>query len=187
MRKSTFALSTALACMAVFVAPSARSTEVLVAGSGTWGTLQDYENTPYSVSNENFSFSFDLPNPIATNPTTQATNFVYILNDVVVAATLSNVQFFSAGEGGFFSLDFADGHNIDLYNTTDVGSSLTLSIGSWSTFAAIDGGTVGTIGTGTVTISAASAVPEPTPLAMLGAGIVGFGVLRRRRTQFAVS
>ncbi|WP_143461200.1 hypothetical protein [Leptospirillum ferriphilum] len=49
---------------------------VLVDATGTWTSVEDTNLiSTYGGSGSNWSFSFDLPNPISTNPTTQATDF----------------------------------------------------------------------------------------------------------------
>jgi hypothetical protein len=193
MSKTTAAMSAALASMVVFTAPAARGAEDLVSFTGSWGIVSTV--TSYSVSNEAFSFSFDLPSPIANQTindsgfllyaTTQATNFVYNLNGSPIALILSQVAFWTTSEGGFFDLDFADGGSINLTGGPDVlgvlGSPLTLQAGIFSVpTIGVDGGfdeTPGHNGAGALTITSA---PEPASFALLGTALIGLRAVRRR-------
>jgi hypothetical protein len=86
------------------VAGDAAAGTVFFSGSGTWG--DSAPSTPYSAPDESWSFSFDLPNPIASNPTFQATDFVYDLNGSPVSTPLSSVKFFPVANAGLFDLNF---------------------------------------------------------------------------------
>lgn len=48
---------------------------VLVEGTGTWSSIENGLTSTYGNQGTNWTFSFDLPNPITANPTIQATNF----------------------------------------------------------------------------------------------------------------
>jgi hypothetical protein len=100
------------------VAGDAAAGTVFFSGSGTWG--DSAPSTPYSAPDESWSFSFDLPNPIASNPTFQATDFVYDLNGSPVSTPLSSVKFFPVANAGLFDLNFSDGGVVSFYGA-DVG------------------------------------------------------------------
>ena len=120
---------------AIGVAGHAVAGTVLFTGSGTWG--DSAPSTPYSAPDESWSFSFDLPNPIATNPTTQATDFVYDLSGSPVSTPLLSVTFFPVANAGLFDLNFTDGTAVSIYGA-DVGSSLTLMPGTYPATSGID-------------------------------------------------
>ena len=166
-----FALATALAAPAM-------AAEVMVSGSGVFGphisTL-----LPVEVPGDSFAFSFDLPNPIAVNPTTEVTNSSFFLNGDPVADPIRSVLFYDVADGGGFDLDFAYGPDaqppvVSLY-LADVGSTLSIVPGTYGfTLDGLDG----SAGSGTVTITA---VPEPAAWAVMLVGFGAVGALLRRR------
>jgi hypothetical protein len=184
VRKAAIALSLALAGTAAVTAPAARATEVLVAGSGTWGA--NVATSAYSVAGETFNFSFRLPEQISANPTTEATNFIYTLNGSPVTTMLTGVVFYSYPQGGLFDLDFADANVLTFFEPgsqtgPDVGTSLVLQLGSYAAGATLNGGysnVPGDYGNGNITISQ---VPEPGSFVLLGAGLMALAAKRRHR------
>jgi PEP-CTERM motif len=157
-------------------AGNAAAGTVFFSGSGTWGASAPV--TPYSAPDESWSFSFDLPNPIASNPTTQATDFVYDLNGSPVSTPLQSIIFFTSG---LFNLIFSDGVAVSFYGA-DVGSSLTLIPGTYPAKSAIYDGAP--VGSGTVTLTA---VPEPSTWAMMTLGFAGLGFAAFRTRRRAVA
>jgi hypothetical protein len=170
----------ATAAATALCAAAANAGEVLVTGSGTWGPLAP--TTLVSAPEESFSFSFDLPNPIASNPTIQATDFSYDLAGAPVAVGLDGVVFFPTSSSGLFDLDLASGDVVSLYGA-DVGSSLTLTTGVFPATVGYAGSPP--VGEGTVTITA---VPEPSAWVMMLLGVGALGaVARMRRTAGAAT
>jgi hypothetical protein len=172
----TLLVGAALAAV-IGVAGDAAAGTVFFSGSGTWG--DSAPSTPYSAPDESWSFSFDLPNPIASNPTFQATDFVYDLNGSPVSTPLSSVKFFPVANAGLFDLNFSDGGVVSFYGA-DVGSSLTLIPGTYPATSGLND-LFPAVGSGTVTLTA---VPEPSIWAMmtLGFACLGFAAFRVRRT-----
>ncbi|MDR3468413.1 MAG: PEPxxWA-CTERM sorting domain-containing protein [Xanthobacteraceae bacterium] len=159
--------------------------DVLFSGSGTWDTAVDNYNaslgvgTVYSAPNQTWSFSFDLQNPIASNPTFAATNFSFKLNGASVGGALSAVQFYPVSAGGGFDLDFANGDVVSLLFTADLGSTGNLVVGPTSYSAEIQ--TFDANGTREHGVGSISAVPEPSTWAMMILGFVGVGFIAYRQ------
>ena len=162
----------------------AHANPVYFSGSGTWdaNTL----TTAYSQANATWQFSFQLPDTIASNPTTQVTNFVYSLNGSVVATSLpGGVLFFSVTDGGGFDLfpppDNASGvADLSLLFPYDVGTSLHLVGGTFSSSLLLNDGDLPGSGAGTVNIVPS---PEPPSILLLGTALLlgaGFITVRRR-------
>ena len=130
-------VSAAVGSFAFFgVASPAEAASVQISASGEWGPLTPTV-LPWSTRNASWSFSFDLPNPISRNPTTQVTNFNYSLNgkevtDKSLFASLK-VEFYTFDEAGMFDLIFQDGDVVSLYGA-DIGSSLTIIPGHTPAF-----------------------------------------------------
>jgi hypothetical protein len=164
-----------------------------ISASGTWG--EGTPITPYSAPGGSWSFSFDLPNPISSNPTDQATHFSYIANGTAFFFPFIGVKFFPADLAGMFDLTFPDGDVLSLYGA-DIGTSLTLVTGTYDVEAGMLFNSAS--GIGTVTVSAlgpvvtgfgAGAVPEsPTWVMMaLGFAVLAFAgyVTSRKRAMVA--
>lgn len=157
---------------------------VVVTGTGTWDG--GATATAYSESSATWSFTFNLPSTIGSNPTTEATDFSYLLNGSSVAASLSTVMFYEADAWGLFDLNFADGSIVSFMSYSnpgdDVGSSFTLLLGTFD--AQIS--TLSATGTGTVTLSppepnpTPSPVPEPSTMLLFGAGLAGLIGLKKK-------
>ena len=143
-----------------------------ISASGEWGDGTPI--TPFSAPGASWSFSFDLPNPISSNPTDQATHFSYITDAPTASHTVFLpsvvVQFFPADLAGMFDLTFPDGDVLSLYGA-DIGTSLTLVAGQYDVEAGIQ--MLPASGIGTATVSAfgpvvtglgAGVVPCPRPL-----------------------
>jgi hypothetical protein len=169
------------------VASPAEAASVEISASGEWGPGTPTV-LPWSTRNASWSFSFDLPNPISRNPTTQVTNFSYSLNgteiiDKSLFASLK-VEFFTADFAGMFDLDFADGDVVSLYGA-DIGSSLTIIPGRHTgVFAGMqmlpetsEGGivNVSTLGAGATGFGA-----DPDPVSPLG--VTRFGAVPESST-----
>jgi hypothetical protein len=192
MRKSILG---AIGCAAVGsfaffgVASPAEADSVQISASGEWGprTLPIF---PWSARNASWSFSFDLPNPISRNPTSQVTNFNFTLNGTEVAKSLfasMKVEFFPADEAGMFDLIFQDGDVVSLYGA-DIGTSLTIDTGTFSAEAGMNMHPASGRGTMTVSpltvIGFGGAVPESSTWVMMTLGFAGlvFAGYRTSRT-----
>jgi hypothetical protein len=193
-------VSAAVGSFAFFsVASPAEAASVQISASGEWGrgTLPIF---PWSAAGASWSFSFDLPNPISRNPTTQVTNFSYSLNGTEVTdkslfASLK-VEFFTADFAGMFDLDFADGDVVSLYGA-DIGSSLRIIPGRYTgVFAGMqmlpetsEGGivNVSTLGVGATGFRADpigfGVVPEPSTWVMMTLGFAGLAFAGYRASR----
>jgi hypothetical protein len=153
-----------------------------ISASGEWGDGTPF--TPFSAPGASWSFSFDLPNPISSNPTSQATHFSFLTNAPTASHTIFfpsvGLKFFPTDLAGMFDLTFPDGNVLSLYGA-DIGSSLTLVAGTYDVEAGMQ--MLPASGSGTVTVSAlgvgvtgfgAGAVPEPSTWVMMA---LGFAVL----------
>jgi hypothetical protein len=130
MRKSILG---AIVCAAVGfgVAPPTEAQNVEISGSVFWGPGTPV--TLLSVPGATSSFSFDLPDPISSNPTNEVTHFRYSTSGKEVTEPLisETVEFFTADEAGMFDLTVKIGGIIpeedvvSLYGA-DIGSSLTI-------------------------------------------------------------
>lgn len=172
---------------ALAMAPIATASTVDITGSGTWDS--GTPTTAYSQAGATWQFSFMLPSPISSNPTTQATDISYYLNDTLVTTDLpGGVLFYSVADGGGFDLyptinNSSDVSVISLLFPNDVGSNLNISTGVFSAtimlndgLPAADGLLPGS-GSGTVTIT-----PEPPSIVLFGTALlVGSGLLYFRR------
>jgi hypothetical protein len=139
---------------------------VTVSGSGIWGP--DAPISIYTAPGESWSFSFFLPDPLDTNPTSNATDFQYFLDAQAVSTTLSSVEFFQAADGGLFDLNFADGNSLNLYGDQAISSpGLFLIPAVYMANIDINSFTGPPDGNGTGTVTISSAVAEPTGLGLV--------------------
>ena len=180
--------------ISVVAQPFART----ISASGTWGDGTPI--TPYSAPGGSWSFSFDLPNPISSNPTDQATHFSYLESSPKVAPVVYlpsvGVKFFPADQAGMFDVTFPDGNVLSLYGP-DIGTSLTFVTGQYNDVAAgmdmLPASGIGTVAvfalSPVVTGLGAGVVPEPSTWVMmvLGFAVLAFAGYRRSRKRAVVA
>jgi hypothetical protein len=178
--------------VALVTAPVARASSFSFTGSGTWD--QGTPTTAYSQAGASWQFSFLLPDTFSSNPTTQVTDFSYVLNGTTVATSLpGGALFFSVADGGGFDLypTINNASNVSVLSflfPNDVGSNLHIVGGIFQTsielndgITTADGLSPGS-GSGTVTIASA-ATPEPPSIILLGTALLlSSGLIRFRRT-----
>jgi hypothetical protein len=177
--KSRFFGLLIMAAALVGTASQASAAYFEFAGSGTWDSSAN--STSYSAPGTSYSFVFDVPNPTSSNPTS-ASNFHYTLNGVTSSPTLTDVQFFDAGNGGGMDLH-TDLGTISFFDALNFGVpfdfSSSIAIGNYTSniviFDGINGNSVGT------SHIAVSAVPEPSTWAMLLLGFLGVGFVAYRK------
>ncbi|GGA79990.1 hypothetical protein GCM10011507_34070 [Edaphobacter acidisoli] len=167
---------------ALAIAPIASADPVSVSGSGTWDAATP--TTAYSVAGASWYFSFNLPDPIASNPSTQVTNFTYDLNgSEVINSMPGGILFYSVADGGGFDLfvpvDSSSGASIiSLYFPDDVGSDLSLAFGNYSAEIGLNDSLLPGSGEGNVNIT-----PEPSSIILLGTALLmGSALIYRCRT-----
>jgi hypothetical protein len=156
--------------LGVLLAFSGVANAMYISGTGVFGN--DAQVAQLHAPGAAWSFSFQLPNTIASNPTSEISNFQYTLAGSPVIATPLSIVFFPFDFGGMFNMLFAD--DFLGFFGADIGSNLTLLPGVYAVTMPDDSGT------GTVTVSETAPVPEPSTLLLLGAGLLGLGLVRRR-------
>jgi hypothetical protein len=185
MRNKLF--SSILVAAAVLVgAVSNASANVYYTGSGTWDTFAP--TTAFSAGGESWSFSFDLANPLSSNPTSSILDFHYSLNGHLTNLSATSIQFYPSAAGGMFNLTLSSGDEIGFFNkigapAIDIGSTGHLVTGQW----AVDLLAAGPNGSDVQGAGVVTAVPEPSTWAMmiLGFAAVGFFAYRRRTAAMA--
>src|ERR1700682_3882408 len=177
--KQTRVIVAILAFIAALVmSPVASASSFYFTGSGTWD--QGTPTTPYSAAGATWQFSFILPDTLSSNPTTQVTDFSYLLNGTTVTTFLpGGVLFYPVADGGGFDLyptinNTSDVGVISLLFPNDVGSNLNIAGGIFQAsielndgIAAADGLTPG-FGSGTVIVTSTAPTPEPPSIILLG-------------------
>ena len=149
-----------------------------VSATGTFGPNQDPAN-PIVASNETFSVSFDVTDPVPTVDFESASfsNLTYLLGGAPVSETAFDVQFYTDLSGGLFSLYFTGGYSLNFFGAQLFDTNGSLIPGTYDTY--VPGGLFPD-GAATVIVTA---VPEPSSMALLCLGGIGIAVgkFRRRR------
>ena len=70
---------------ALMTTPLTSASSFYFTGAGSWD--QGTPTTAYSEAGATWQFSFFLPGTLSSNPTTQVTNFSYVLNGTTVATS----------------------------------------------------------------------------------------------------
>lgn len=161
----------------------ANATLIDITGAGTWSSTAPI--SAFSAPSETWDFSFNLPQTFSPSgngiSVTQISNFDYSLNgSPVLTPNLSSIKFYDYGDGGLFDLSFNNGDIVSLYGA-DVGSSGTLSLGTFYAGIAMNDGSA--TGSGSVTLSIPSATPEPSTLVLFGTGIILMGYMASKRKK----
>lgn len=161
---------TALSGFIFALASAPAATADTIYASGIWDSTAP--TTAYSGANDTWSFILNLPGNFSANPdTADVTGFLYYLNNTLVTNSLpGGINFYPVSEDGgfdlFVPLDSSTGATIvSLYFPNDVGSDLSLVLGSYQASIAINDGDPA--GSGTVTIT-----PEPPSVILLGTAIL---------------
>ncbi len=191
IKQMRIAITILASILALVAAPVASADSFSFTGAGTWD--QGTPTTAYSLAGATWQFSFSLPETLSSNPTTQVTDFSYLLNGTTVATSLpGGVLFYSVANGGGFDLyptinNASDVSVLSFLFPNDVGSNLNIVGGTFQTsielndgITTTDGLTPGS-GSGTVTIASA-ATPEPPSVILLGTALVlSASLIRFRR------
>jgi PEP-CTERM motif len=193
-------VSAAVGSFAFFgVASPAEAATVHISGSGVWG-LDTEVIKGFSAPGASFSFSFELQDPIPSNPA-EGTDFDYLLNDKgVIDEFLSpfvKVEFFTADFAGMFDLfpkKVVDGKDVVIsFYGADIGSSLTIAAGTFSAAAGMQ--LKPATGSATVTVSPVvvtgfeavtgfqGGVPEPSTWMMMTLGFAGLAFAGYRTSR----
>jgi hypothetical protein len=158
----------------VGVASPAGAGTAIIFGSGVWDSSA-LDSKPFSAPNSLFAFVFVLPNPIATNPSTDGADFEWILaqNGKILDTFLSpkvDVQFFPVGvQGGLFDLD-SPGKDVVSFYGPDIGTSLTILQGRYpATLSMEDSPPIA--GTGTVNVIVSPQDLTPLEITAFEAGL----------------
>ena len=177
---------------ALVTAPVASANSFSFTGSGTWD--QGTPTTAYSQAGTTWQFSFSLPESLSSNPTTQVSDFSYLLNGTTVTTSLpGGVLFYSVADGGGFDLypTINNASNVSVLSflfPNDVGSNFKIVSGIFQAsielndgITTVDGLAPGS-GSGTVTIASAT-TPEPPSIILLGTALLlGCALIRLPRT-----
>jgi hypothetical protein len=194
MRKSILGV---VVCAAVGfgAAPPTKANTVQISGLVNWGVGTPV--TLFSIPGATSSFSFNLPDPISSNPTTDVTHFRYSTSGKEVTEPLVSVtvKFFMADVAGLFDVTAVIGGIIpeedvvSLYGP-DIGTSLTIDTGTFSAAAGMQ--MLSATGSGTVTVSeigvgvtgvGAGAVPESSTWVMMTLGFAGLAFAGYRTSR----
>ena len=175
-------VSAAVGLFAFFGVASPAEARVEISGEVVWGPGTPV--TLLSIPGATSLFSFDLPNRISSNPTTEVTHFTYSTNGKAVTEPLvsETVEFFTADEAGMFDLTVMIGGIIpeddvvSLYGA-DIGSSLRIIPGSYTGVFAGMQMLPETSAGGTVTVTRL-----PVRVTGLGADPIGFGTVPESST-----
>ena len=209
-----------------FTALTARAdTTVDYTVNGTFGSVTGFPSTSLSNAGDSFTLTFDVsstalgPNPIGSGMSPGITPVAFVYTDITTPglsvdgtcapmAPCGTVNFFTASDGGLFSLSFT-GSNGNLFMFELVGEGCftsplpatcvggftdgtppTLTTGGpfgidtssfFGEFSPIDDSGLGANSvSGTVTAAAVS-TPEPSSLLLLGGGFLALGGIARRR------
>jgi hypothetical protein len=197
-------VSAAVGLFAFFgVASPAEARNVEISASVFWGPGTPV--TLLSIPGATSRFSFDLPNPISSNPTTEVTHFTYSTSGKALTEPLvsETVEFFTADFAGMFDLTVVIGGIIpeddvvSLYGAEDIGSSLRIIPGRYTgVFAGMqmlpetsEGGTVtvsrlpvGATGFGADPIGIGT-VPESSTWVMMILGFAGLAFAGYRSSR----
>jgi hypothetical protein len=148
----------------------AEAGQMRVSATGQWG--QDSAASLQTGPGALFGFQFELPDAPRSGPLVGA-HFVYSLGQINRPLSLTQLWLASAAEGGMFDMVLSDGATLSLFGPV-IAPTGQLRAGQFSfivTLGAQSGAGVANI----------SAVPEPSPLAVLLSALLVLAELRRRR------
>ena len=171
----------AAALGATLLSAPASAANITFTGSGTWDA--DAPTSLLSAPGAGWSFSFEMPEFVAPNPSTAIGSFAYMLSGSPLAVMPLSIEFYSPADSGGFDIAFgSDLPTLSIYSDALLLGG-TLQQGTYEVFSGIDGGV--TSGAGTIQLQA---VPEPATAVslVLGISLVSLATRRRRRPSEAM-